>query len=614
MEKGIDIFKVGKCSENADTISAVSWIEEAPTFIINFLNEDPSKPGRLDCFNRENLLQYFKDKKNHFAKWVQNVPTKPMNDIGYNGKPDPKQGLYFKIYPHNTYLLIDKTLKDHINKDGYICDAKIIEKNVRIGNLDGEFGVGQLHGQLPGVTVYQLVSCKKIEIEEPKEVTELRKMKDPKEIVSKLTDEIIEKYGRQVLKIISERYEDETNKSIAARFITFATDNTEVDPFTTFTYEFPTSLFNPLLEYGAQRSNDLYNFQSKYILPAYENHNDIAGAKIVCMLLNDGKTWNFLVNLHPEQSNTIKITLKDCREEMIKDWFEACLHFRKYSEEYTRATELGGDILEIGVIDGAINTKVVARYLTLPEVKDILYIRREEKNKETQLKYIEDNTTTILDRLRQLYGFKPVVEKPVPSAPKKSGKTKFKYRKILNDFGGGNRFREICQAMSEAGATAYIGIQKNDDAFWIFVEDGERNISEEKLEQLRKKAMDNGDIVMDRQDCEDYHAGRGRVGVPHGQLYITLVNDYPDFPSGGSLDARKTAIRKILSDSDENTVIAIETQIPKRVILVRKTSANSGSTTAAILGMYNEAVDEGRAVAARWDMFPMTLDQSLSLH
>lgn len=90
-------------------------------------------------------------------QWVQNPDANPMDGEGYGGMPS---GVATRVVKIDTYWV-------RRNSPGVVAllddgsavtkfQASSIATRQRIGNAAGTFGISQLHGQLPGVTIYDL--------------------------------------------------------------------------------------------------------------------------------------------------------------------------------------------------------------------------------------------------------------------------------------------------------------------------------------------------------------------------------------------------------------------------------------------------------------------------
>jgi len=156
------------CSSDRDLVTFVDWTEEAPNVFINF-RDDPTKPGRMNCYNGDSLKYWLNQPENTVAKWVQRRPGYPMDDVGHGGMPDTKYK-YIKMYT-NEYIIEDEIVSKLQKGVNYpvILDADYTTTE-RLGNLAGDMlSLGGVHGQLPGYRVYKLKTDKPLELESNEE-------------------------------------------------------------------------------------------------------------------------------------------------------------------------------------------------------------------------------------------------------------------------------------------------------------------------------------------------------------------------------------------------------------------------------------------------------------
>lgn len=166
-----------RCSSDSDLVTMVSWIEEAPSIMINFI-DSPDKPGRMGCYNGESLQMWVKQPENTFARWIKRREGYEMEPMGHGGMPDMTTK-YVKMYT-GEFVVKDEIIEKIQQGLKYpvILDAEYIGTE-RIGNLRGEFGIGDLHGQLPGYRVYKLKTDKPlISIPTGPDVDSIRKAND----------------------------------------------------------------------------------------------------------------------------------------------------------------------------------------------------------------------------------------------------------------------------------------------------------------------------------------------------------------------------------------------------------------------------------------------------
>jgi len=142
-----EVYDFG-CSNIVDYITQKKWKKE-PDIKLEFI--DPGKKSYTLCFKLRTLKEWMRNKENYFAHWIQNpAASVSMTNTGVCGMPNEEQ-IYLKL-PDGTTFIENSLLniKDPIGVK--------VESNVRIGNLRGSLGISNLHGQLPGYSVYRIIS------------------------------------------------------------------------------------------------------------------------------------------------------------------------------------------------------------------------------------------------------------------------------------------------------------------------------------------------------------------------------------------------------------------------------------------------------------------------
>lgn len=136
------------CSEDIEPIYQMEWDDDIrPDIKILFVNE---KTNYTECYSLDNWKKYISLRENYFANWIPNA-NRPVDNEGRGGKPG--NTILLKT-PMNRFIVGFSHI--HPNKSQNYIAIPIAEKK-RIGNLDGIFGVGSIHGQAPGYTVYSIV-------------------------------------------------------------------------------------------------------------------------------------------------------------------------------------------------------------------------------------------------------------------------------------------------------------------------------------------------------------------------------------------------------------------------------------------------------------------------
>jgi ankyrin repeat protein len=134
--------------------SVVEWEEfvdmHPDDFIMIYFPGSMKKPY---CYNREEMNMFFRDKNNEMHAWVRKQ-GQTMDSEGFGGEPNPSVGRYvrFQFPPISESMLTWEARTRLLETKDRVFQAKIIGKNVRVGNPRG----GLMHGQTPGESVYTL--------------------------------------------------------------------------------------------------------------------------------------------------------------------------------------------------------------------------------------------------------------------------------------------------------------------------------------------------------------------------------------------------------------------------------------------------------------------------
>lgn len=153
------IVNINEICENKQDYTTYDDLNPNKTIVI-YYNPASVQRNQAICYDIDALHEFYKHEENIVARWIKNPNSSwaEMDNVGHAGIPDLKE-LFYKLPPYNTYIdesSFEKLIK---SKNRYYKLIEV-EKNVRIGNTNGDFGVGRLHGQLPGVTIYKLYSIK----------------------------------------------------------------------------------------------------------------------------------------------------------------------------------------------------------------------------------------------------------------------------------------------------------------------------------------------------------------------------------------------------------------------------------------------------------------------
>lgn len=160
-DKALPAFdRVLRCVNAQETFSQEEWSDEfAPDLYIWKLPD--VTPDMVLCYDSESLSSWLSQSTNLIAKWIE-TPGRTMDDMGRGGRPSETER-YAQIYDasgtssYPIYVTLNSVYRK-LKRGGLtnvILGAVKVDR-VRVGNLQGIFGVSALHGQLPPVDIYEL--------------------------------------------------------------------------------------------------------------------------------------------------------------------------------------------------------------------------------------------------------------------------------------------------------------------------------------------------------------------------------------------------------------------------------------------------------------------------
>lgn len=147
---------INMCKENIDFISQEKWEDVDGTIIQIQWNSDISP----DCYTIEDIKQFMKNDRIYAIEWVKNPNTSDdisieEQNMGRGYYPNPNGSKFIKLWPLDYYVTL-KSLKKLLLSSERTFKAKSLGKK-RLGNLNGTFGVSELHGQIPFPEVFELI-------------------------------------------------------------------------------------------------------------------------------------------------------------------------------------------------------------------------------------------------------------------------------------------------------------------------------------------------------------------------------------------------------------------------------------------------------------------------
>lgn len=143
------------CKNDIDFITQEEWSSDfLPEMKIKYFDFDPNKTPETICYKKEDIITLLNTPTNYVADWVQKNQDNPLTDEGYGGEPGDH--IFFKTLL-NKYIVNPLFLKQEVDAPVEYFFAIPFAKNYRVGNRQGTFGISQLHGQAPGVTLYYVM-------------------------------------------------------------------------------------------------------------------------------------------------------------------------------------------------------------------------------------------------------------------------------------------------------------------------------------------------------------------------------------------------------------------------------------------------------------------------
>ena len=402
----LTVLSATQCSNDSDLVTLNEWTEDAPSIVIGFPGRKPTDPRNLSCYNGSNLSKWLSAEENTFAKWVAK-PGKTLDESGRDGGPsnDPKER-YWKLYT-GEYVRVDLYVKAKIDSGRpYIFDAEVIGAE-RLGNLQGHFGESMLHGQAPGVTIYKLTNPRPARIMSNPEIDQLYNYSFD-DIIQKVSFETVEKYPNAVINALRRTYLHFMYLKNAEKIVQNLKGNMDEKRLPNiFIANHNLVLTDKVESYNIAREELTF-------LPAIEDDETIT-FNIIGYL--DG-TWQALIARGKESKNPKFETVRLQEQNMVQ-FYNYLL--KSWSVSYPKVLDITFPKIELdsllesddymyGVVPDA---RVGTKYFRKEDIKYIFGVPATKIASE----YFDEHGKDILDRLLQLYGRKPLEDKP-PKAKK----------------------------------------------------------------------------------------------------------------------------------------------------------------------------------------------------
>ena len=156
-----------ECNNTEDYISQETWSDNnKPNIFIKYMKDDGTFEGTF-CYKSEDIMTMINSSQNNFAAWVRSEEDASFDDNGFVIIPGEEQKDYanaskvelFVEIPVRRFFFKDILLFEIENTHGEPTNFLAIPTyKTRVGNLDGSYGSGQLHGQEPDRTIYYLMT------------------------------------------------------------------------------------------------------------------------------------------------------------------------------------------------------------------------------------------------------------------------------------------------------------------------------------------------------------------------------------------------------------------------------------------------------------------------
>ena len=146
------------CRNERDYITQMDWDDDDKEDLIKI----DWGTGKLECYTRSSIRHWMKNDDVKAIEWIENEDTydnfEPWEHaMGKGYEPFLEKGIvYIKLWPLDNYIRL-KDLEAMLNSEETMFELSK-EKSVRLGNLQGSFGVSELHGQEPFPPIFRWLS------------------------------------------------------------------------------------------------------------------------------------------------------------------------------------------------------------------------------------------------------------------------------------------------------------------------------------------------------------------------------------------------------------------------------------------------------------------------
>nr|QBK93198.1 MAG: regulator of chromosome condensation protein [Pithovirus LCPAC403] len=147
-EEKEDAIWYSECSNESDPIllEDFSDLEEKDVVKI-FLGNN----RKGECYVTNQLLRFWRDPEIIMRNWERSIPNIPIEKSGFKGKPGTEK--YYRLPITGSWITYSAV--KIIRQKPQVLRLKVKRKNQLIGNRLRSFGASEIHGQSPGVIIWE---------------------------------------------------------------------------------------------------------------------------------------------------------------------------------------------------------------------------------------------------------------------------------------------------------------------------------------------------------------------------------------------------------------------------------------------------------------------------
>lgn len=264
------------CTNNTDYINLELWSKENQPDIKIFFINNPNKKPEILCINKETINQLIAIPENKIRGWIPQ-DYKNIDKNGHGGRPS---------YMERFTKIIDKYIDNpeifELNEKETLFSAIPVYKNKRVGKENTNFGISELHGQLPGETIYHIFTG-------PLTVNTAKNIYN-------------EYYKNKLKKINQDQLPNELN-DILEKILQFNQDNYYIDDNVKTINSDLNSIINYILSRNntiilSKKDNDKYSYIGIDINPDLEEFKEYGSLKLITKDTFTDNDFNIIKKLY----------------------------------------------------------------------------------------------------------------------------------------------------------------------------------------------------------------------------------------------------------------------------------------------------------------------------